>query len=46
MNERPSQHMPDELARGAWHRLGVSLGQLTSGIQCNLTNSVNSPRGS
>lgn len=46
MNERPSQHMPDELARGAWHRLGVSLGQLASGIQCQLANSVILPRGS
>ena len=35
MNERPSTHMPDELAHGAWYHSSVSLGHQTLGRDCN-----------
>lgn len=46
MNERPSQHMLDELADGAWQHSGVSLGPITLGNACSLMNVVKLRLGS
>ncbi len=46
MNERPSQHMLDELADGAWQHSGVSLGPITLGNACSLMNDVKLRLGS